>query len=107
VLPLDRGAAGRVLLAYAQHAGSEYAALRENGYALSRGERDPSCAGIAAPVFGPAGQLAGALSLSGPGERFSESAVTTMHDLLIAAAVALTRALGGEVRKPASKRRTG
>jgi DNA-binding IclR family transcriptional regulator len=108
VLPLDRGAAGRVLLAYARDAaGPEYAALREDGYALSRGERDPSCAGIAAPVFGPAGLLAGALSLSGPGERFTESAVTKMHGLLIAAAGALTRAIGGEIRKPASKRKTG
>jgi DNA-binding IclR family transcriptional regulator len=107
VLPLERGAAGRVLLAFSREGGTEQAALRREGYVLSRGERDPSCAGIAAPVFGPAGQLAGALSLSGPGERFTKSAVATMRALLLTAAAALTHALGGEAPRPAAKRKAG
>ena len=35
------------------------------------GERDPSCAAVASPVFGPDGEACGAISLSGPKERFS------------------------------------
>jgi DNA-binding IclR family transcriptional regulator len=107
ILPLERGAAGRVLLAYAQGAGPEFESLRQQGYTLSRGERDPSCAGIAAPVFGPAGQIAGALSLSGPGERFTESAVAMMRELLLSAAATLTRSLGGGDPRSAATRRAG
>lgn len=95
ILPLDKGAAGRVLLAYAGSGGPEHHALRRAGYALSRGERDPNCAGLALPVFGPNGEIAGALSLSGPGERFTAEAVTAMLKLLVPAAETLTCALGG------------
>ncbi|MEP9379101.1 IclR family transcriptional regulator [Aquabacter sp. CN5-332] len=99
ILPLDRGAAGRVLLAYSGDAGSTHASLREAGYALSRGERDPLCAALAAPVFGPSGAITGALSLSGPSERFTPSNVEHMRTLLIAAAAQLTQSLGGASRK--------
>ena len=88
VLPLDRGAAGRIL---GSHAADPAGAAP---IALSRGERDPSCAGLAAPVFGPAG-LVGAVSLSGPGERFTEEAVGRMEALLLRATDRITRELGG------------
>jgi DNA-binding IclR family transcriptional regulator len=87
ILPLDRGAAGRILRGDETHR-----------TALSRGERDPSCAGLAAPVFGPAG-LVGALSLSGPGERFTEEAVARMETLLLAATDRVGQALGSR-RQP-------
>ena len=86
ILPLDRGAAGRILRGDETHR-----------TALSRGERDPSCAGLAAPVFGPAG-LVGALSLSGPGERFTEEAVAQMETLLLAATDRIGQALGSRPR---------
>lgn len=105
LLPLDRGAAGRVLLAYAPDANPEQIAWRREGFILSRGERDPNCAGLAAPVFGPAGALVGALSLSGPGERFTKNAVATMRDQLLAAATLLTDALGGEMPMAAARRK--
>lgn len=95
ILPLGRGAAGRVLGAFGPEAGTEQEAVRQAGYALSRGERDPSCAGLAAPVFGAGGLLAGAISLSGPGERFSDEAVAAMRALLVEAARSLSNALGG------------
>jgi len=50
----------------------------------------------AAPVFGPAGILLGALSLSGPLERFSDLAVQRMNSLLFTAAENATRSLGGQ-----------
>lgn len=108
VLPLAQGAAGRVILAHAAGAGPDRAGLREAGVALSRGERDPSCAGLAAPVFGPAGTLVGALSLSGPGERFTDEAVEHMRALLLAAAARLTSGLGshGPADRPGASRTT-
>lgn len=93
ILPLDRGAAGRVLIAHDVEGGEGVPGAAAT--ALSRGERDPSCAGLAAPVFGPAG-LVGAVSLSGPGERFTDEAVARMEGLLLEATGRITRELGGE-----------
>jgi DNA-binding IclR family transcriptional regulator len=98
ILPLARGAAGRVLAAFAPEAAPDLGAVREEGYALSRGERDPNCAGLAAPVFGPGGTLAGAISLSGPGDRFTPEAVEAMRAVLLSAAASLSAALGGTPR---------
>lgn len=92
ILPLHRGAAGKVLATFAQgQAASAQAPL----ILTSFGERDPLCGAIAAPVFGPGNTLLGALSLSGPLERFSELAVSRMSDLLITAARRASLALGG------------
>lgn len=101
ILPLDRGAAGRVLLAYGGAAGPAFDAVREAGYALSKGERDPACYALAAPVFGPAGEIAGAISLSGPAERFTAGAITQMRKLLIKGAGHVTQSLGGTPLAPA------
>ena len=92
--PLEAGAAGRVLLACAGDVSPSSEKIRLQGWALSLGERDPACAGLATPVFGPAGLL-GALSLSGPLERFSEEEITIMRGLLLPLAEDLTRRLGG------------
>jgi DNA-binding IclR family transcriptional regulator len=101
ILPLHRGAAGRVLLAYYGDPDPSHEALRRDGYALSRGERDPACCGLAAPVFGPTGELAGAISLSGPAQRFTEAAIARMRNLLLKACDQATLTLGGRV--PPSK----
>ncbi len=61
----------------------------------SYGERDPSCAAVATGVFGAGGELVGALSISGPLERFSARAVKRMTKPLLVAAERATRALGG------------
>ena len=90
VLPMN-GAAGRVLLAFE----GEQAASDQERIAISFGERDPSCAGIATPVFGADGRLQGALSLSGPRERFTDQAVDFMRRQLLQAAAQATAALGG------------
>lgn len=92
-LPLRRGAAGKVL----QHAGradtdGDAAARVE----VSFGERDPLCGAVAAPVFGPGGELLGAVSLSGPLERFTEVSVAKMAKPLLQVCETATRSLGGE-----------
>jgi len=93
LLPMARGAAGKVLKAFRNGATFE---AGESMVFTSFGERDPSCAALAAPVFGPEGQIAGALSLSGPLERFTATAVKKMSVPLLVAAQTATQSLGGE-----------
>ncbi|WP_084536660.1 IclR family transcriptional regulator [Azospirillum halopraeferens] len=102
LLPLDRGAAGRVILAFDGAAGEYYDRIRADAFAISLGERDPVCAGIAAPVFGPGGRFVGALSMSGPRERFTEENIATMRRQLVAAAQDISESLGGAYPKPAT-----
>jgi DNA-binding IclR family transcriptional regulator len=92
ILALHKGAAGKVLMAFDDGAPAD---PERPLVFTSFGERDPLCGAIASPVFGPANTLLGALSLSGPLERFSELAVNRMTDLLLTAAERATVALGG------------
>jgi DNA-binding IclR family transcriptional regulator len=62
-LPLDRGAGGRVLLAYSDPGRGDNN-VRAAGFAISRGERDPDVGAAAVPVFDRRRQLRGALSVS-------------------------------------------
>lgn len=86
LLPMAFGAAGKVL----QDGGGPRPVVQE-----SYGERDPSCAAVAGPVYGPGGELMGALSLSGPLERFTPEAVARMKDLLMQTCKEATSRLGG------------
>lgn len=96
LLPLDRGAAGTIILAFEDGmAGEKYDRARATFSAVSYGERDPDCAGIASPVFGADGKLAGALSVSGPRSRFTEDNVKAMVAAVADAAQRITRSLGG------------
>ena len=101
LLPIRRGAAGKVLRAFVD---GQAAAATQPLVHSSFGERDPACAAVAAPVFGPAGEMLGALSLSGPQERFSEAAVKKMGKWLLAAGERATISLGG--RWPSKGART-
>jgi DNA-binding IclR family transcriptional regulator len=92
ILPIRRGAAGKVLRAFRKGV----AAAADSPLVLaSFGERDPACAAIACPVFGPSGETMGALSLSGPLERFGPASVKKMSKPLLVAAERATRSLGG------------
>lgn len=92
LLPLTRGAPGKVLRTFARGAdASPGASLVHSSF----GERDPSCGAVACPVFGPGGELLGALSLSGPLDRFTQPLVRRMRRPLLDAAMAATHALGG------------
>ncbi|MEO0993240.1 MAG: IclR family transcriptional regulator [Pseudomonadota bacterium] len=72
-LPLDRGAAGRLLSAFAKRNGPSGADIREAGYAVSLGERDPEIAALAVAVLLPDNTCAGAVTISGPVGRFTEA----------------------------------
>ena len=72
LLPLDRGAAGRVLTASPNaDAADAYRTI------VSLGERDPEVAAVSGPVYSR-GQIVAALSVSGPRNRFSEEAIRDM-----------------------------
>lgn len=108
-LPLDRGAPGKVILAFEGRSGKVYDEIRANGYALSFGDRDPHCASAAVPVFRYGDELCGALSISGPQTRFTVKYARRMLPHVIAAGANLSRSLGwqprGAVRTIATLRR--
>lgn len=98
LLPLNNGAAGTVLRAFTGQKGARMNAVRDAGFALSVGERDPEVAAIAAPIFSSGHQLEGALCVSGPESRFTEELVEAIKPLLLEQAEQLTLALGGTHR---------
>lgn len=95
LVPLDKGAAGRVLTAFDPSI-TPASRAPEQPYIITVGEREPDIAAIAAPVFGPHKHLRGALALSGPAARFSAELLPSMSTRLLAAAADLTRRLGGD-----------
>lgn len=94
-LPLEQGSAGKVFLAFGRTPPKALAQVRDSLVATSRGERDPDAASVSVPVFGQDGRLAGALSLSGPIDRFNETRITHCSRRLLEAAAKLTENLGG------------
>lgn len=99
LLPLDKGAAGRVLADFEQPAGVDADALAAHAGLLVRislGERDPETAAIACPVFGAGNRLQGAVTLSGPLTRFGRKETEAMVPPLIAAARRLTIGFMGD-----------
>ena len=96
LLALDKGAGGRVLLAFDGAAGALFDEARRTLFALTLGERDRDTAAVACPIFGPADTLEGALSISGPIQRFRPATVRRMRAALFAAARTLTLGLGGD-----------
>jgi DNA-binding IclR family transcriptional regulator len=96
LLPLDKGAGGRVLLAFDGAAGAAYDEVRRTMFSMTRGDRDQETAAVACPVFGAGQRLEGALSISGPIQRFTPAAVRKMRPELFAAARTLTTGLGGD-----------
>lgn len=75
LLPIDRGASGRVLLAFQGVPGDQHDATRQQGYYHSRGERDADVGAISVPVFDSAGTLRGALAVSALITRFGPEQV--------------------------------
>lgn len=88
-LPMDRGAAAHVLRAWSASATPEDRALRSAGFAESNSERTPEVAALAVPVLNAAGELRGALGLSGPSFRFDATSRKAALVELMAQAVGL------------------
>lgn len=94
--PLDRGAPGRVILAFLGRNGSIYDEIRKAGFYATAGERDPQVASLAVPIFRDGASLFGSLALTGPPARFSEDALKKNLEILQVAARKLSVAMGGE-----------
>ena len=68
--------------------------ISEKGYAVSRGEWIIDASGTAAPIFDQRGQISAAISISGPGQRFTDEKIKEMADLLVKEAAQISFALG-------------
>ena len=79
VLPLDRGAGGRVLMAFSGAPGRLYDKIRKEGYVHSSGDRIPGLVGISAPVWKAQHELVGALTLTVPEGRFKPKFVSDLR----------------------------
>jgi DNA-binding IclR family transcriptional regulator len=93
VMPLARGSAGKVLLAWSESGGvsvgpgvEELAEIRDRGWAESVAEREAGVASVSAPVFGPGGALRAAVSASGPISRLGERPGERLAKRVLAAA---------------------
>ncbi len=118
-LPLYAGSAGKVLLAFLPIArlreilGSlslepltpntitdrallenELTSIRKNGISVSHGEWISDASGLAAPIFDQFSEPVGAISISGPTQRFSERAIEQFTPPLIHAAIEISRDMG-------------
>jgi DNA-binding IclR family transcriptional regulator len=97
LLPLSRGAGGRVLLAFSDLTQLAYKPsskeakqldqIRQDGYFAAIGDRAPELAGISAPVFKGNGVLAASLTLTMPSSRYNERHISAV----VAAAGALSQ----------------
>lgn len=91
-LPLEKGAAGQVILAYSGGRGHVFSGIRERGWHLTVGEADAGSASIAAPVFSDARAVLGAVSLVAPADDKAVAELEQHAARLMAAASALSRA---------------
>ena len=80
LLPLDRGAGGRVLMAYSGAPGQVYDRVRRDGYILTVNDRVPGLVGVSAPVWKNGTELVGALTLTVPENRYQVRFVKTLRD---------------------------
>lgn len=94
-LPLDRGAPGRVILAFSGASGEPYEAIRQRGYHLSLGEREAEVSSVAAPVFGLNWRLLGSMCISGPSSRLTRDKLERHARSVIHAANQLSYKLAG------------
>jgi DNA-binding IclR family transcriptional regulator len=97
-MPLDKGAAGWVILSFGGHVGDLCQSVRERGYHLTRGERTPDVASLAVPLFGADNTLFGSLALTGPLVRFTDEAAQQHLPRLQDAATTISGILGAEAR---------
>lgn len=94
VLPLDRGASGHVLMAYTGGTSPVHEQVRQQGWYLSLGERDPEAAAMAAPVFGRGREFIGALGIISLRSRLETESHAQMAALLTEEAGQLSRSIG-------------
>jgi DNA-binding IclR family transcriptional regulator len=101
-LPLTRGSAGKVFLAWRPTQGVELddrlmrqlATIRQRGWADSLGEREEGVASVSAPVFGPGRLLLAVVSVSGPASRVGALRAERYAPAVVEAARGIERTMG-------------
>ncbi len=100
-LPIDKGAAGKVFLAFnpalKPDAGinpDELAEIRRNLFSVSHGERASDASSVAAPIFDHKAKVVAVLAIAGPTIRFVEPNLPRYIAMLCEAAESISRALG-------------
>ncbi len=101
-LTLDKGATARILMAFSGEPGVFYDDIRDKGYYISLGERDPETGAIGVPVFGIGNNLVGALGLTVQMQRFTADAQSQQVELLTSTARQLSGRLGS-TRHPSER----
>lgn len=96
MLSMQAGSAAQILLAWspdlddalqgAAFTNTDLAAVREQGWAHSVGQREPGVASISAPVTDGDGAVIAAVSISGPVERLEQPSTSQLRAVLDAAA---------------------
>jgi DNA-binding IclR family transcriptional regulator len=94
-LPLDKGASGRVILAFSGEHGALYETIREKGFHISISEREAQVSSIAAPVFSTNWRLLGSLCISGPSSRLTKAKLEKYARTVTRAANQLSYSLAG------------
>ncbi|MFE9099165.1 IclR family transcriptional regulator [Actinomadura geliboluensis] len=113
--PLHAGSSGRVILAFLpaerrelilgrplaamthrtvtdeDRLRAELAETVQEGVAVSLGERQADAGSVAAPLFGPDGEVHGSISVCGPRHRFTPEAIDRYRTLVVDAAEEITR----------------
>ena len=120
LIPLHAGSASRVLLAWNPDLAEQILATplepltdgtvtspdelraliaqaKADGYAITAGEREDSASGLSAPVFNSAGDIVGAITISGPTIRMPLEQCEAWVDLLVGYAEQVTRTIGGRI----------
>jgi DNA-binding IclR family transcriptional regulator len=77
---------------------AELEKTREQGYAITRGQRTPDAVGLAAPIFGSNGEVVGDICLTLPESRFDSNSEGRIAELLKACANEVTKAIGGRIK---------
>lgn len=89
LLPTDRGAGARVLIAFgpaplsASSSAEElalYQRIRDEGFCALVGDRNPELAGVSAPAFHADGTLAGAVTLTMPAHRYDPACIPAVRN---------------------------
>jgi IclR family KDG regulon transcriptional repressor len=74
--------------------------IRNQGYALNKGEWNENVYGLAAPVTDVSGHVVAALGLSGPKDRFKATQIKVFLPLLIQSAAQISQRLGAKNTLP-------
>lgn len=95
VFPLDRGSAGRVILAALGEPGDLNERIRRRGFHITRGERNSGIASVSAAVRGRHGAVLGSVSISGPLDRLTSALLRRHASHTVLAAKQFGETLGG------------